>query len=37
LRWRRNIRENGCGRSGYKGEKLADQTRIFRFEGEDGV
>jgi hypothetical protein len=26
------IKDDECGRSGYKGRNLADQTKIFRFE-----
>jgi hypothetical protein len=30
------IKENGCGRSEYKGEDVDDCAGIFRFEGENG-
>jgi hypothetical protein len=29
------IKDDECGRSKYKGRNLADQMRIFRFEGGD--
>jgi hypothetical protein len=30
----KEIKEDGCRRSKYKGKNLANQTEIFRFEGE---
>jgi hypothetical protein len=37
--WRRNMKEDGCGNSGYEGENLGDEDGIFYFEGgfEKGV
>jgi hypothetical protein len=32
---RREIKDDECRRNKYKGENLADQTRIFRFKGGD--
>jgi hypothetical protein len=31
------MKDDGCGRCSYKGENLADEIGIFRFEGEDKV
>jgi hypothetical protein len=33
LGWRRNIKEDGCGKIENKGEKMDDEDRTFRFEG----
>jgi hypothetical protein len=30
------IKEDGCGRSGYEGENLDGEDRIFCFEGGNG-
>jgi hypothetical protein len=31
------MKDDGCGRSRYKGENLADEADIFRFERKDKV
>jgi hypothetical protein len=33
LGWRRNMKEDACGRSVYEGENLGDEDGIFYFEG----
>jgi hypothetical protein len=33
LRWRRNIKEDECGKFENKGDKMDDEDGIFRFEG----
>jgi hypothetical protein len=33
LEWRRNIKEDGCGRKLYKGGNLDDWDGIFHFKG----
>jgi hypothetical protein len=35
LGWRRNMKDDECGRCKYKGENMSEWNGIFRFEGED--
>jgi hypothetical protein len=35
LGWRRNMKDDECGRSKYKGDNMSGWSGIFRFEGED--
>jgi hypothetical protein len=35
LGWRRDIKDDECGRSEYEGKNVDDKDGIFRFEGED--
>jgi hypothetical protein len=34
LGWRRNMKDDECDRSKYKGENMGEYDGIFRFEGE---
>jgi hypothetical protein len=35
LGWRRDIKDDECGKSKYEGKNVDDKDGIFRFEGED--